>query len=344
MVKTSLITGITGQDGSYLAELLLNKGYEVHGIVRRGSTINTKRIKHLEEEALDGRPHVHLHYGDLSDANSIVNLLIKIKPDEVYNIGSMSHVRVSFDIPEYTGQITGLGATRILEALKSLEMTNVKYYQASSSEMYGISPAPQNEKTPFQPQSPYGCAKLYAYWMTRAYRTGYNIFACNGILFNHESPRRGETFVTKKIVRKAVRIKLGLENKIYLGNLDAKRDWGFAGDYMEAIYMILHHTEPEDFVVATEEYYSVREFADRVFRVLNLNFEDYLETKNIYFRPNEVPELRGDATKIRDTLGWKPKVNFNQLIDMMIEEVMKEEKNNALLLEEKNIVKIGENS
>lgn len=322
-----MITGINGQDGSYLAEFLFSKGHEVHGIVRRGSTINTKRIDHLGDK-------ITLHYGDLGDANSIVNLLLKIKPDEVYNIGSMSHVRVSFDIPEYTGQITGLGICRILESLRSLGMIDVKYYQASSSEMFGLSPPPQNENTSFLPISPYGCAKLYGYHMTRTYRLGYNIFACNGILFNHESPRRGETFVTKKIVRKAIRIKLGLENKIYLGNLDAKRDWGFAGDYMEAIYKIMHHSEPDDFVVATEEYHSVKEFANRVFKKLNLDMNDYIVTVDKYLRPNEVPELRGDASKIKDILGWKPKVKFNELIDMMIDSVMKEEKDGIKIKED----------
>lgn len=318
-----LLTGITGQDGSYLAELLLSKGYEVHGIVRRGSTINTNRLNHLLNK-------IYLHFGDLGDANSITNILSKIKPNEIYNIGSMSHVRVSFEIPEYTGQITGLGNARILEALRSLDMKNTKFYQASSSEMFGLSPSPQNENTPFLPVSPYGCAKLYAYHMTRTYRFGYNMFACNGILFNHESPRRGETFVTKKIVRKAIRIKLGLENKILLGNLDAKRDWGHARDYMEAIYLIMHHTIPDDFVVATSEYHSVKEFAEKVFKKLNLDLNNHIETSQKYFRPNEVPELRGDATKIRDTLGWKPKVNFNQLIDEMIKEVTKEEKRNEI--------------
>jgi GDPmannose 4,6-dehydratase len=325
MAKKALITGITGQTGSYLAEILLKEGYEVHGMIRRGSTITTERINHLFPPfpKLGGTT---LHFGDLADANSIVSLLMKLKPDEVYNLGSMSHVRVSFNIPEYTGQVTGLAPTRILEALRSLGMINVKYYQASSSEMFGISPPPQNEETPFRPQSPYGAAKLYAYWMTKVYRTGYNMFACNGILFNHESPRRGETFVTKKIVRGAVRIKLGLTDKIYLGNLEAKRDWGFAGDYAEAIYKIMQHDKPDDFVIATEEFYSIKEFADRVFNKLGLELSDHIETVDKYFRPNEVPELKGDATKAKKILGWEPKVKFDQLINMMVEEVMKEEK------------------
>lgn len=317
----ALITGITGQDGSYLAELLLKKGYEVYGIGRRGSTINTRRIDHLiypEEKA-------KVEFGDLADANSIIRFLKKYEPDEIYNIGSMSHVRVSFDIPEYTGQVTGLGVTRILEALKTLGMKKTKFYQASSSEMYGLSPPPQNENTPMMPVSPYGCAKLYGYHMTRTYRYGYNMFACNGILFNHESPRRGETFVTKKIVRGATRIKMGKQDKLYLGNLDAKRDWGFAGDYMEAIYKIMHHSEPDDFVVATEHYYSIKEFAEKVFKKINLDWQDYVEIKDIYKRPNEVPELRGDATKIHDILGWKPKVSFDGLINMMLESAFTEE-------------------
>jgi GDPmannose 4,6-dehydratase len=326
MNQKALITGITGQDGSYLAELLLSKGYEVHGIVRRGSTINTSRIDHL----LHPEEQIFLHYGDLSDTNSIYNLMLNVKPSEIYNIGSMSHVRVSFDIPEYTGDITGIGVCRLLEATKNLIKHGIldkdtKFYQASSSEMFGISPPPQNEKTLFLPVSPYGCAKLYGFHMTRAFRFGYKMFACNGILFNHESPRRGETFVTKKIVRKAVQIKLGLENKIYLGNLEAKRDWGFAGDYMDAIYKIMHHEFPDDFVVATEEYHSIQEFAECVFKKLHLDLNDYIEIKDRYFRPNEVPELRGDATKIRKILGWKPKVTFNELIDRMIQDVMKEE-------------------
>ncbi len=319
-MKKALVTGITGQDGSYLAELLLEKGYEVHGLVRRTSTITTERIHYLHQKSL-----IETYYGDLADANSIVSLLLKIRPDEVYNIGSMSHVRVSFDIPEYTAQVTGLAPTRILEALRSLEMTNTKYYQASSSEMYGMSPPPQNEETLMLPVSPYGCAKLYAYHMIRTYRLGYGMFACNGILFNHESPRRGETFVTKKIVRAAVRIKLGLQKKVSLGNLEAKRDWGHAKDYVRAIYMIMQHNESDDFVVATGEYRTVREFAEKTFGQLGLIFEDHLETSNIYRRPNEVPELLGNSTKIRKILGWEPKVNFEGLVSEMVESVWNEE-------------------
>lgn len=322
--KIALLTGISGQDGSYLTELLIGKGYTVHGIIRRSSSINTKRIDHLinkyEYDTL------FLHYGDLTDANSIYNILLKTKPDEVYNIGSQSHVRVSFDVPEYTAQVTGVGPLKLLEAIKNLNL-NCKYLQASSSEMFGVSPPPQNEKTPFQPQSPYGISKLFAYWMTKAYRTGYNMFACNSICFNHESPRRGDTFVTKKIVRAAVRIKLGVQNHIRLGNLDAARDWGHAKDYTEAMHLIMNHSEPDDFVIATEHFYSVREFLEVVFNKLNLEIGDHLILDNGYKRPNEVPALRGDASKIRDVLSWKPRISFNELVDEMINEVMKEEKN-----------------
>lgn len=317
-MKTALITGITGQDGSYLAELLLEKGYKVYGIQRRTSTVTTERIDNIIGE-------IENFYGDLSDTNSIVNILLKVKPDEVYNIASMSHVRVSFDVPEYTGQVTGIAVTRILEALRSLGMTSTKFYQASSSEMFGISPPPQDEDTPFRPQSPYGCAKLYGYWMTRAYRTGYKMFACNGILFNHESERRGETFVTKKIIRAAVRIKLGLQKKVELGNLTAMRDWGHARDYVRAMFMIMQHDVPEDWVVSTGEYHSVQEFANKVFASLNLDINDHIQIQDRYFRPNEVPALLGDSTKIRTVLGWKPEINFDQLVDMMVNSVMEEE-------------------
>ena len=318
-MKIALISGVTGQDGSYLSELLLSKGYEVHGIVRRGSTINTRRVDHLIKN-----DNYTLHYGDLGDANSLIRIMQKIKPDEVYNIGSMSQVRVSFDIPEYTGQITGLGVTRMLEAIRSVN-SKTKFYQASSSEMYGDSRVPQNENTPFHPQSPYGCAKLYGYWLTKAYRKGYNMFACNGILFNHESPRRGETFVTKKIVRAACRIKLGLQDKVVLGNLEAKRDWGHSKDFMEAIYSIMHHSVPDDFVVATEEYHTIHSFLREVFKRLNLDYHEYVKFDKRFLRPNEVPELKGDATKIRDVLGWKPKISYSELIDDMIKNAMLEE-------------------
>ena len=316
MSKRALILGLTGQSGSYLAELLLEKGYNLYGMIRRSSTISTQRIDHM--------PEIKCFYGDLSDANSIVDILLKAKPDEVYNLAAMSHVRASFDIPEYTAQVTGTGTVKILEALRSLGMDS-KYYQASSSEMFGSSPPPQNEETPFRPLSPYGCAKLYGYWITKVYRTGFNMFACNGILFNHESPRRGEVFVTKKIVRAAVRIKLGLQSEVRLGNLDSIRDWGYAKDYMEAVYRIMQHKEPDDFVVATGEGHTVREFAERVFSSLDLNFEDYVVIDPKHFRPNEVDNLLGDSTKIRTTLGWEPKVGFDELIQMMVESVMEEE-------------------
>jgi GDPmannose 4,6-dehydratase len=319
-MRTCLISGISGQDGSYLAEILAEKNYKVYGIIRRASTVNTARIEHLEKQGL-----VETLYGDLTDTNSIVKLLCKIKPDEFYNIGSQSHVRVSFDVPEYTMQTTGVGVLKILESLYSLGMLNTKYYNAASSEMFGISPPPQNENTIFQPQSPYGIAKLMTYWTTKSYRTGYKMFACNGILFNHTSPRRGETFVEQKIVRAAVKIKLKMQDNIKLGNIEAKRDFGYSKDYCNAIYMIMQHSVPDDFVVATGEYFSVRQLAEEVFSQLGLNFYDYLITDESYYRPNEVPELLGDATKIRTVLGWKPTVSFKQLIDMMLQNAMAQE-------------------
>lgn len=314
-----LLTGITGQDSSYLAELLIEKGCKVYGLQRRTSTITTERIDKLLETG-----QLETFYGDLADANSIIRLLTKIQPDEIYNMGSMSHVRVSFDVPEYTAQVTGIAPLRILEGMRSLGMA-CKYYQASSSECFGISPAPQNENTPMLPQSPYGIAKLFAYFTVKAYRKGYGFFATNGILFNHESPRRGETFVTKKIVRAAVKIKLGKQNKVTLGNLSAKRDWGHAKDYMRAVYLIMHHAEPDDFVVASGIHHSVEEFAVKVFSQLGLNFYDYLETSPDYYRPNEVPDLLGDSTKIRNVLGWKPTYTFESLIDEMVKSCWEEE-------------------
>ena len=319
-MKKALVTGITGQDSSYLAELLIEQGYKVYGIQRRTSTINTERIEHLWDKGLE------TYYGDLADTNSIVRLLVKIQPDEIYNMGSMSHVRVSFDVPEYTAQVTGVAPLRILEAMRSLGMTS-KFYQASSSEMFGISPAPQSENTPMLPQSPYGAAKLYAYNMVKIYRKGYGFWAANGILFNHESRRRGETFVTKKIVRAAVRIKLGKQKKVVLGNLSAKRDWGHARDYMEAVYMIMQYKEPDDFVVASGIHHSVEEFAVSVCQSLDMNFYDYLETSPDYYRPNEVPDLLGDSTKIREVLGWKPTYTFESLIDEMVKSCWDEESN-----------------
>jgi GDPmannose 4,6-dehydratase len=316
-MKRAFITGITGQDGSYLAEFLLSKGYEVHGLIRRSSTFNTDRIDHLFTDFHDPSARMYLHYGDLSISGHMTDLLHKIQPEEIYHLGAQSHVRVSFDIPEFTGDITGLGTLRILEAIRKTGI-KTRFYQASSSEMFGAAPPPQDENTPFQPQSPYAAAKVYSYYIVKNYRKAYNIFACNGILFNHESPRRGETFVTRKITRAATRIKLGLQEKIYLGNLDAERDWGYAGDYVEAMWLMLQQDAPDDYVIATGETHSVREFAEKVFRKLNLNLDDYLEIDPHYFRPTEVDVLRGNALKARNTLNWKPRVHFNELIDLMI--------------------------
>ncbi|MBW2596555.1 MAG: GDP-mannose 4,6-dehydratase [Deltaproteobacteria bacterium] len=316
-MKKAFITGITGQDGSYLAELLLDKGYEVHGLIRRASTFNTERIDHLYRDFHDPDARMYLHYGDLSVSAHLTNLLSEIQPDEIYHLGAQSHVRVSFDTPEYTGDITGLGTIRLLEAIRKTG-SKARFYQASSSEMFGAAPPPQSEHTPFQPRSPYAAAKVYSYYVVKNYRDAYNIFACNGILFNHESPRRGETFVTRKITRAATRIKLGMQDKLYLGNLDAKRDWGFAGDYVEAMWMMLQQDKPDDFVIATGETYSVREFVERVFEKLDLDYHRYVEIDERYFRPTEVDVLLGDSTKAQKTLGWKPGTSFDQLIDMMI--------------------------
>jgi len=316
-MKKALITGITGQDGSYLAEFLLGKGYEVHGLIRRSSTFNTGRIDHLYKDLHDPDARMYLHYGDLSVSAHLTNLLADIKPDEIYHLGAQSHVRVSFDTPEYTGDITGLGTIRLLEAIRKTGV-DARFYQASSSEMFGAAPPPQSELTPFQPQSPYAAAKVYSYYVVRNYRDAYNIFACNGILFNHESPRRGETFVTRKITRAATRIKLGMQNKLYLGNLDAKRDWGFAGDYVQAMWMMLQQDKPDDLVIATGETHSVREFVERVFEKLDLDYHQYVEIDKRYFRPTEVDVLLGDSSRAQKALGWKPETTFDQLIDMMI--------------------------
>jgi GDPmannose 4,6-dehydratase len=316
-MKKALITGITGQDGSYLAELLLQKGYTVHGLIRRSSTFNTGRIDHLYRDFHDPEARIYLHYGDLSVSGHLTDLLNDIKPDEIYHLGAQSHVRVSFDMPEYTGDITGLGTLRLLEAIRK-SGSKARFYQASSSEMFGAAPPPQNELTPFQPQSPYAAAKVYAYYIVRNYRDAYKLFACNGILFNHESPRRGETFVTRKVTRAATRIKLGLQDKLYLGNLDAKRDWGFAGDYVEAMWLMLQQDTPDDFVIATGETHSVREFVERVFQKLDLDYQKHVVIDPRYFRPTEVDILLGDPTKAKKTLGWNPRVNFGQLIDMMV--------------------------
>ena len=316
--KRALITGITGQDGSYLTELLLSKGYEVHGLIRRSSTFNTDRIDHLYKDFHDPEARMYLHYGDLSVSSHLIKLLSDIKPDEIYHLGAQSHVRVSFDIPEYTADITGLGTLRILEAIRKTGI-ETRFYQASSSEMFGATPPPQNEMTPFEPQSPYAAAKVYSYYMVKNYRKAYNIFAANGILFNHESPRRGETFVTRKITRAATRIKLGLQDTLYLGNLEAKRDWGYAGDFVESMWLILQQGKPDDYVIATGENHSVREFAEMVFQKLELDYKKYVEIDARYFRPTEVDVLLGDSTKAQKALGWKPKVSFDQLIDMLIE-------------------------
>ena len=317
-MKKAFITGITGQDGSYLAELLLSKGYEVHGLIRRSSTFNTDRIDHLYRDIHDPAARMYLHYGDLSVSGQMTDLLACIRPDEIYNLGAQSHVRVSFDMPEYTGDVTGLGTLRLLEAIRKTGI-KTKFYQASSSEMFGAAPPPQNELTPFRPQSPYAAAKVYAYHMVQNYRKAYNVFACNGILFNHESPRRGETFVTRKVTRAATRIKLGLKDKLYLGNLDARRDWGYAGDYVEAMWLMVQQDEPDDYVVATGETYSVREFVEKVFEKLDLDYRKHVVIDKRYFRPTEVDVLLGDAAKARKKLGWSPKVSFDRLIDMMVE-------------------------
>ena len=322
-MKKAFITGITGQDGSYLAELLLSKGYEVHGLIRRASTFNTERIDHLYRDFHDPEARVYLHYGDLSVSGQLTDFLNDIKPDEIYHLGAQSHVRVSFDMPEYTGDITGLGTLRLLEAIRKTGI-KTRFYQASSSEMFGAAPPPQSENTPFQPQSPYAAAKVYSYYIVKNYRDAYKIFAANGILFNHESPRRGETFVTRKVTRAATRIKLGLQEKLYLGNLDAKRDWGFAGDYVEAMWLMLQQEKPDDYVIATGETYSVREFVEKVFKKLDLEYERHVNIDPRYFRPTEVDCLLGDATRARKALGWKPKVSFDQLIDMMIDADMEQ--------------------
>ncbi len=320
MNKRALITGITGQDGSYLTELLLGKGYDVYGIIRRASTFNTERIDHLYQDPHIQGTRLHLVYGDLNDASSLNKILRDVQPEEIYNLGAQSHVRVSFDIPEYTAEVGALGTLRILEAIRETGLQKTRFYQASSSELYGkVQEVPQRESTPFYPRSPYAAAKLYAYWITVNYRESYNLFACNGILFNHESPRRGETFVTRKITRAAAAIKLGLQSKLYLGNLDAKRDWGFAGDYVEAMWMMLQQEQPEDFVIATGETHSVREFLDEAFGYLDLDWHDHVEIDPRYFRPAEVDLLIGDSSRAQERLGWRPRVSFPELVRMMID-------------------------
>jgi GDPmannose 4,6-dehydratase len=330
-MKKALITGITGQDGSYLAELLLAKGYEVHGVIRRASTFNTSRIDHLYRDPHLKDTRLFLHYGDLADSVQMVKLLYELQPDEVYNLGAQSHVRVSFDIPEYTGDVDGLGAQRILEAIREAGLVKkVRYYQASSSEMFGkVQEVPQVETTPFWPRSPYGCAKVYAYWLTVNYRESYNLHASNGILFNHESPRRGETFVTRKITRAAARIKMGLQNEIYLGNLDARRDWGYAKEYVEMMWLMLQQDAPDDYVVATNETHSVRDFCQETFNVLGLDWEKYVKYDQRYERPAEVELLIGNPEKARRKLGWEPKVRFKELVKIMVEHDYEEAKREA---------------
>jgi len=321
-MKKALVTGITGQDGSYLAELLLKKGYEVWGVVRRSSSFHTGRIDHLYKDPHEG-PRLKLVYGDLTDGSNLSTIMNEIKPDEVYNLGAQSHVRVSFDTPIYTADTDALGTLRLLEAIRSMEKP-AKFYQASSSEMYGkVVETPQTEKTSFYPRSPYGCAKVYSFWQTVNYREAYGLFACNGILFNHESPRRGETFVTRKITRAATRIKLGLQDKLYLGNLDAKRDWGYAGDYVDAMWLMLQHDKADDYVIATGETHSVREFLDAVFGYLALDWQKYVELDPRYLRPTEVDFLLGDPSKARKVLHWESKVTFKELARLMTDADMK---------------------
>ena len=318
-MKKALISGITGQDGSYLAEFLLGKGYEVYGIIRRSSSFNTGRIDPIYEDPHVPHRRLHLVYGDLNDASSLNRIIRTIQPDEIYNLGAQSHVRVSFDIPEYTGEITGLGTIRLLEAIRESGL-KPKFYQASSSEMFGkVQEVPQRETTPFYPRSPYGAAKVYSHWITVNYREAYDLFACNGILFNHESPRRGETFVTRKITKAAARIKLGVQKDLFLGNLDAKRDWGFAGDYIQAMWMMLQASKPEDYVIATGETHTVREFLELAFGRLQLDWQKHVKIDTKYYRPTEVDLLIGDASKAKRDLGWEPKVRFEELAHMMVD-------------------------
>ena len=348
--RKALITGITGQDGSYLAELLLSKGYKVHGLIRRSSTFNTERIDHIYVDPHDSEAKLFLHYGDMTDSGQLTNLIYNVKPDEIYHLAAQSHVRVSFDMPEFTGDITGIGTTRLLEAIRRSGI-KTRFYQASSSEMFGDSRPPQNEETPFKPQSPYGAAKVYAYWMVRNYREGYGMFAVNGILFNHESPRRGETFVTRKTTRALARIKFGLQDKLYLGNLEAKRDWGYAPDYVEAMWLMLQQKEPDDFVIATGETHSVKEFVSLAFAHAGIEIEwkvkgasekgiirsltsaltsalkvgdCLIEIDPRYFRPLEVEFLQGDASKAKKKLKWEPKVRFEEMVKLMVDSDIKD--------------------
>jgi len=345
MKKRALITGVTGQDGSYLAELLLSKGYEVHGIIRRASTFNTVRIDHLYNDPHAPEARLFLHYGDLTDGTNLRRILEKARPDEIYNLGAQSHVKVSFDQPEYTADTDATGTLRLLEALRDtiqLSKSKARFYQAGSSEMFGPAPPPQSENTPFHPRSPYAVSKVAAHWYTRNYREAYGMFACNGILFNHESPRRGETFVTRKITRAAARIKLGLQSKLYLGNLDAKRDWGFAGDYVEAMWLMLQQNEPGDYVVATGESYSVKQFLDETFAQLGLEWSKFVEIDPKYFRPAEVDHLLGDAARTREKLRWTPKVSFKQLVTMMVDNDVEAAKREQTLKNAGHVVAMSE--
>jgi len=319
VTKRALITGITGQDGSYLAELLLEKGYEVHGIIRRSSSFNTQRLDHIYRDPHESKTRLFLVHGDLSDSSALNTILRQVVPDEIYNLGAQSHVRVSFDVPEYTTDVTALGTIRILEAIREVGI-KPKFYQASSSEMFGkVVETPQRETTPFHPRSPYACAKVFAYYATVNYREAYDMFACNGILFNHESERRGETFVTRKITRAATRIKMGLQDKLFLGNLDAKRDWGYAKDYVEAMWLMMQAETSDDYVIATGETHSVREFCEEAFAYLDLDWKEHVEIDSWYYRPSEVDLLLGDSTKARKQLGWEPKVGFRELVRLMID-------------------------
>jgi len=318
MARRAFVTGITGQDGSYLTELLLAKGYEVHGLIRRASTFNTQRIDHLFVDLHEPSAGLLLHYGELSDSNQLTHLIYDAQPGEIYHLGAQSHVRVSFDIPEYTGDITGLGTTRILEAIRRSGV-RARFYQASSSEMFGSAPAPQNEETPLRPRSPYAAAKVYAYWMTVNYREGYGLFACNGILFNHESPRRGETFVSRKITRAIAQILGAGQGYVYLGNLDAKRDWGFAPEYAEGMWLMLQQEEPQDYVLGTGEVHSVREFLEEAFSYVGLDWQEHVRIDPRYFRPTDVDLLAADSTRARQELGWNPKVTFRELVRIMVD-------------------------
>jgi GDPmannose 4,6-dehydratase len=325
--KRALITGITGQDGSYLSEFLLEQGYDVHGIIRRTSTFNTDRIDHIYQDPHDPHTRLRLHYGDLTDGTTLRRLLEELQPNEIYNLGAQSHVRVSFDSPEYTVDSVGMGTLRLLEAIRDYQTRTgiqVRFYQAGSSEMFGlVQEVPQKETTPFYPRSPYACAKVYAHWQTINYRESYHLFACNGILFNHESPRRGETFVTRKITRAVARIVAGQQKKLYLGNLDAKRDWGYAKDYVKAMWLMLQQEQPDDYVVATGETHSIREFLELAFGYVNLNWQEYVEFDERYLRPAEVELLIGDPSKAKQQLGWEPSISFPQLVQLMVEADLK---------------------